>query len=43
MQGGFGRIVARLPQRPVDHEGGDRDGGLMGERIENVDNGDVSA
>ena len=43
MQGGFGRVVARLPLRPVDYEGGDRDGGLMGERIENVDNGDVSA
>jgi hypothetical protein len=39
MQGGFGRVVARLPLRPV----GDRNGGLMGERIENVDNGNVSA
>jgi hypothetical protein len=43
MQGGSRRVVARLRLRPVDYEGNDRDGGLMGERIENVDNGDVSA
>jgi hypothetical protein len=43
MQGGFGRVVARLLLRPDDYESGDRDAGLMGERIENVDNDHVSA
>src|ERR1700722_19111148 len=28
MQGGSGRVVARLRLRPVDYEGDDRDGGL---------------
>jgi hypothetical protein len=43
MQGDFGRVVARLRLRPVDYESGDRDTGLMGQRIENVDNDQVSA
>ena len=43
MQGGFGRVVARLRLRPVDYESGDRDAGLKGQRIENVDSDHVSA
>ena len=43
MQGGFGGVAARLRLQPVDCESGDRGAGLMGERIENVDNDHVSA